>query len=78
MPSPVKPAVGRVEGITGTLVYEVTIHDPQAVPREYLVVDWAKTETEIARRAKQMGGRLTVPGATIRETYAPRRAGGRS
>jgi hypothetical protein len=78
MPPPVAPAVGRVEGITGTLVYEVTIHDPAAVPREYLVVDWPKTEREIARRAKQMGGRLNVAGATIRETYAPRRAGGRS
>jgi hypothetical protein len=76
IPPPVRPDVAKVEGMTGQLVYEVTIHDVSMVPRSYLVVDIKKTEAEIARRAKQAGGRLQVPGATIRETYAPRRVGG--
>ena len=77
MPMPVQPAVAAVEGVGGRLAYEVTIFDLGLVPREYLVIDMDKTETEIARRAKQAQGRLQVPGVTIRETYAVRRTGGR-
>ncbi len=43
----------------------------------YLIVDVAKTQTEIARRVRQAQGRLTIPGVSVRETFATRRVGGR-
>ena len=77
-PMPVQPAVANVEGVGGGITYAVTIHDLAQVPREYLVIDIAKTETEIARRAKQAQGRLQVSGVSIRETFATRRTGRRA
>jgi hypothetical protein len=77
MPAPAKPAVAAVGGVGGGLAYEVTINNLAEVPREYLVVDIAKTQAEIARRAKQAAGRLQVPGTTIREIFATRKVGGR-
>jgi hypothetical protein len=77
MPMPVRPAVATVNGVGGGITYEVTITDLASVPREYLVVDVAKTVTEIQRRVKQAGGRLQIPGTSIRETFAARRVGGR-
>jgi hypothetical protein len=77
MPMPVRPAVANVSGVGGGITYEVTITDLASVPREYLVVDLAKTATEIQRRVKQAGGRLQVPGTSIRETFAARRVGRR-
>ena len=77
MPVPVQPAVAAVEGVGGNIAYEVTIANLAEVPREYLVVDLVKTRTEIARRVKQAGGRLQVPGCVVRETFATRRVGGR-
>jgi hypothetical protein len=77
MPMPVRPAVASVSGVGGGIVYEVTITDLASVPREYLVVDLAKTVTEMQRRVKQAGGRLQIPGTVIRETFAARRVGRR-
>jgi KTSC domain len=77
-PMPVQPAVANVEGVSGSITYAVTIHDLAQVPREYLVIDIAKTEAEIARRAKQAQGRLQVSGVSIRETFATRRTGRRA
>lgn len=77
MPMPVRPAVAAVSGVGGGITYEVTITDITQVPREYLVIDLAKTQTEIARRARQVNGRLQVPGVAIRETFATRRTGSR-
>lgn len=77
MPVPVKPAVAAVEGVGGSIAYEVSIANIADVPREYLVIDLVKTRTEIARRVKQAGGRLQVPGCVVRETFATRRVGGR-
>ena len=74
-PMPVQPAVASVAGVSGSITYEATIHDLSQVPREYLVIDVARTEAEIARRARQAQGRMQVPGVTIRETYATRRVG---
>lgn len=77
MPMPVRPAVASVSGVGGGITYEVTITDLASVPREYLVVDIAKTVTEMQRRVKQAGGRLQIPGTVIRETFAARRVGRR-
>lgn len=77
MPAPVKPSVASVAGVSGNIAYEVSITNINDVPREYLVVDMQKTQAEIARRAKQAGGRLQVAGCVIRETFATRRVGRR-
>jgi hypothetical protein len=77
-PMPVQAAVANVEGVSGSITYAVTIHDLAQVPREYLVIDIARTEAEICRRAKQAQGRLQVPGVAIRETFATRRTGRRA
>jgi hypothetical protein len=77
MPAPVRPNVASVAGVGGGIAYEVTINDLGAIPREYLVIDIDKTQTEIARRAKQANGRIQVAGVTIRETFATRKVGGR-
>jgi hypothetical protein len=76
-PMPVRAAVAAVDGVGAQIAYNVDIVDLNAIPREYLVIDISKTRTEIARRVKQAGGRLQVPGCAIRETFATRRVGGR-
>jgi hypothetical protein len=77
MPAPTKIEVASVDGVSGSIDYEITITDMNAIPREYCVFDKDKTITNLRRIVRQAGGRVQIAGVAIRETYTPRRTGAR-